>query len=321
MITASAPGKLVIAGEYAVLRGAPAIAAAMNRRATVTLSPTDADHHRVQAPGLVDHTGCFQTGVDGVEWLDGAAGYELLSALWPASASAHNSAYEITLDSRALSDTSGQKLGLGSSAAVAVALAGALTAAGHEVDAAACHREFQGGQGSGVDIACSTDGGVIEFEGGRPRSVNWPENLGVTIYWSGSAASTRDKLSQLSNEDGATLRTLYRAAQDVAERWHAAEIDALLDSFSYYVRVLRAFDIDQQLGIFDAGHLELTDIAESMDMIYKPCGAGGGDLGILLSAAGTDTTLFTRQAEAAGFSLMDLAVDPDGLTVRQEGRP
>ncbi len=37
-ITASAPGKLVLSGEYAVLDGAPAICMAVDRRARVTIS-------------------------------------------------------------------------------------------------------------------------------------------------------------------------------------------------------------------------------------------------------------------------------------------
>ena len=39
-VTASAPGKVVLSGEYAVLSGAPAICMAVNRRATVTIEQT-----------------------------------------------------------------------------------------------------------------------------------------------------------------------------------------------------------------------------------------------------------------------------------------
>ena len=37
MIVASAPGKAVVSGEYAVLAGAPALIAALDRRVTCTL--------------------------------------------------------------------------------------------------------------------------------------------------------------------------------------------------------------------------------------------------------------------------------------------
>ena len=38
---ASAPGKLILVGEYAVLAGAPAISAAVNIRATARLQPAE----------------------------------------------------------------------------------------------------------------------------------------------------------------------------------------------------------------------------------------------------------------------------------------
>ena len=41
-IIASAPGKIVVTGEYAVLVGAPALVAALDRRARCTMEDTDA---------------------------------------------------------------------------------------------------------------------------------------------------------------------------------------------------------------------------------------------------------------------------------------
>ena len=38
---ASAPGKLIVTGEYAVLEGAPALVVAMNRRAIATRRPSN----------------------------------------------------------------------------------------------------------------------------------------------------------------------------------------------------------------------------------------------------------------------------------------
>ena len=41
---ASAPGKFVLSGEYAVLDGAPAICVAVDRRAVVTIETHGGDH-------------------------------------------------------------------------------------------------------------------------------------------------------------------------------------------------------------------------------------------------------------------------------------
>lgn len=51
-LTASAPGKLVLLGEYAVLDGAPALVLAVNRRARAALATTTAEDFAVDAPSL-----------------------------------------------------------------------------------------------------------------------------------------------------------------------------------------------------------------------------------------------------------------------------
>src|SRR5207248_2724817 len=50
-IVASAPGKVVILGEYAVLKDALAIVMAVDRRARVELTQNDKSYHRVSSPG------------------------------------------------------------------------------------------------------------------------------------------------------------------------------------------------------------------------------------------------------------------------------
>ncbi|MDH3305214.1 MAG: hypothetical protein OEM92_08415, partial [Gammaproteobacteria bacterium] len=57
---ASAPGKLVLCGEYAVLDGAPAVCMAVDRRATVTVTDADGRWHRVSAPGYASTEGRFR---------------------------------------------------------------------------------------------------------------------------------------------------------------------------------------------------------------------------------------------------------------------
>ena len=65
-ITASAPGKFVLSGEYAVLDGAPAVCVAVDRRARVSIEPYDSDHCIVQAPGFSTETGQFIVDPEGL---------------------------------------------------------------------------------------------------------------------------------------------------------------------------------------------------------------------------------------------------------------
>ena len=60
MITAQAPGKLLLLGEYAVLEGAPALVVAVDRLARVRVA--SAERFEISAP---------QVGIDGLEFAPG----------------------------------------------------------------------------------------------------------------------------------------------------------------------------------------------------------------------------------------------------------
>ncbi len=71
MTRVSAPGKMVLLGEYAVLFGAPALVAAVNRRASVVLGPSSTSRWTVSAPGLFDRPAEFEIDDDGTpRWRD-----------------------------------------------------------------------------------------------------------------------------------------------------------------------------------------------------------------------------------------------------------
>lgn len=140
-MSSSAPGKILIAGEYAVLDGGEAVVMAVNRRARAhlgdqpqELSPFLAAAARVVADEL------------------GADRADILA--------------RVVVDSGELRDDSGAKLGLGSSAAATTAaIALAMPPPGdrkllHRV-AHRAHAAAQGGTGSGADVAASVWGGVL----------------------------------------------------------------------------------------------------------------------------------------------------------------
>ena len=70
-VVASAPGKIVLCGEYAVLDGAPAICMAVDRRARASVFDIDGDVSRVTAAGYTSKVGQFELAEDGIRWLDG----------------------------------------------------------------------------------------------------------------------------------------------------------------------------------------------------------------------------------------------------------
>lgn len=321
-VSTSAPGKVVIAGEYAVLDGAPAICMAVNRRAHVSITTSNNDHHSVIAPGFSETVGQFTAAGDRIEWLAGAEEFSLLEAVWAEVAPTVSENLTIVLDSNDFIDpATSMKLGIGSSAALTVALTASLdNISDDDINvlraATDAHRRFQRGSGSGVDIACSFSGGIIEYRmGGEPAcSLTWPNGLAYALLWSGVAASTDQKLNQLARTGAGQARAeLAIASARVAASWGAGSPVEILQELRAYTEALRKFDVDHRLGIFDAGHAELADAAASAGLIYKPCGAGGGDLGIVIANDASDIATFVDSARASNFRQMDMAIDETGI--------
>jgi len=325
-ITASAPGKFVLSGEYAVLDGAPAICVAVGRRAVVTIDTHDGDCHVVRAPGFTAATGRFRVQSDALSWLDGGRDFGLFEAVWNASRPAIASrCLAISLDTAGFRDPgSGRKIGLGSSAALTAALATALHAlGGDKADTVAhsAHRLFQGGAGSGVDVACSIAGGTIEYRmaGRQATPVAWPAGLYFSILWSGISADTGSRLARFADQPGSPSRSeLSEASVAVAaafERGRAAEVVAGLGA---YTETLMGFDAAHRLGIFDAGHETLAERAAEAGMVYKPCGAGGGDIGVALATSRASLASFEKTAARSGFTRLALSIDPRGALLHDK---
>jgi phosphomevalonate kinase len=326
-IRSSAPGKVVLSGEYAVLKGAPAICMAVNRRALVAIDTTAEEHHVVVAPGHVDEPRRFlvRDGVFG--WLDSSDEFELLECVWRASGLDRQGGLALRLDTSAFLDpVRGCKTGIGSSAALSVALAFALQElALDDRDAAEVahkgHLDFQGGLGSGVDVATSAEGGLVEYQmQGRSTSrLPMPEGLECRLFWSGSAASTGKKLERLSSRGPQpSIEALVFASRRIASAWGSGSAQEVLAEYSDYIGVLKEFSADHDLGIFDAGHAELTALAADAGMIYKPCGAGGGDIGILLTDDAVQADEFIATSVPGNFKALDHRIDARGAQVTRD---
>lgn len=334
MIPASAPGKVVLSGEYAVLHGAPAIATAVDRRARVTVAESSGEWHSIVTPGYLEGSWHFRVLENGsIEWqerLPAPSTFSLVEEVWKNFDTASWPPLSLAVDTQEFSDeTTGLKLGLGSSAAVSVALTAALqrfAADGNNPRklAMAAHERFQEGQGSGVDVAASLHGGLIEYRraGAETCHLGWPAGLHYRFLWSGQAAITAEKLARL-REQGAknsSMNLLRASAEKIAATWSLGDCRQILDSYPAYIDALREFSVDHDLGIFDAGHDALVRLAAGVEVVYKPCGAGGGDIGIALAASEDAIQELCEQAMQRGFESLETATESEGVQIAGESR-
>ena len=334
IVTASAPGKAVLSGEYVVLDGAPAIAMALNRRVRIKLTSSPQEFHSVTASGYLNGTWRFRQDDSGdFIWLDEppeASSFALLENVWKRVPIDATLRLSLSIDSSEFYDVAnGLKLGIGSSAAVANALTQALCCVadkavglnGSFLTVRDAHAAFQGGRGSGVDIAASFRGGLIEYRIGRdtlPTQLAWPGGLACRFLWSGKPARTTAKLKKFQDvaHDSDSMATLRSSAEEIASIWPGGAVDRITDSFRHYVQALRQFDIDHDLGIFDAGHAELAELATNRNIVYKPCGAGGGDIGVVLAADEESVIEFCEQAKKHNYVQLDIEQDAHGAEAR-----
>lgn len=305
-----------------MLDGAPAIAMAINRRARASATTIAGAVSRVKAPGFSDIEGQFQWSQDAIEWLAGGQVYGIVDAVWRIARNRPESALDILLQTGEFVDgNSGAKLGIGSSAALTAALCQVLAGSDDPRDMAwKAHRILQQGSGSGVDVACSLHGGLISYRRDGPvvSSLNWPAGLQFRLVWSGVAASTVEKIALLGNgPDKPSRAELTLAAESIAATWSAGDAKKIIKTYAAYIERLRTFSIDHKLGIFDAGHETLVYRALDANLVYKPCGAGGGDVGIVL---GVDTARLDAFIAAlpSNFRLVDCAQDLDGTRMEEQ---
>ena len=88
-----------------------------------------------------------------------------------------------------------------------------------------------------------------------------------------------------------------------------------------YTRVLQRFDEVHGLGIFASGHAALAERAGGEGLVYKPCGAGGGDIGVALATSRASLASFGKSAARFGFTRLELGIDPRGAMLHDKDEP
>ena len=308
--TITAPGKLFFAGEYGVLHGGTAVVAAVDRRVVARF-----------VPGATPSTPVVAEAIAAVRAHCAATG-----------ASLPDGAPEI--DSASLSD-GGQKLGLGSSAAVAAAAVGVLLdAAGFDVEtekaltfllADRAHRAAQGGRGSGADVAAAVMGGVLAYtrpEVGAPtmRPLAQPAELIPVIVSTGTPSATVGHVTAVerlaARDPGAharRLREIRRAADAFLQSYEAGDTQTLLQAVAASHEALAALGRDADLPIVTSALDAAAALARELGGAAKPSGAGGGDVGVAFFSDPDSAAAFRLRVPPLNLQILSIITGARGL--------
>lgn len=355
MIETRAPGKLYIAGEYAVVDpGQPAILVAVDRYITVQLTEgSEVGRVRSSAYGRSPLVWVRDDASDRI-----VVEHQPFDYVFSAIAAIEQLRSERGLTPRyydldigtELDDVSGRKFGLGSSAAVTVAVVAALDefyglglSATERYKVALLATVEIAPTASGGDLAASTFGGWIryvspdraalrahraahgvsatldaaEWAGSGVRRLPEPEGLRLLVGWTGSPASTERLVEQVRRPGPREARRPYEAfADDSRARVDAlaAALEARGDGAPEQIRGARRVlqRLSESTGItIETEQLRmLCDIAERHGAAGKPSGAGGGDCGIVLADARLDASPILREWEAHDIRRLSLSAHP-----------
>jgi phosphomevalonate kinase len=345
-IQVTTPGKLILIGEFAVLEGAPALVMAVNRYTRISVKRRQDPYYTVQSPTLQIKDFHFKISPDG-------------SIVFPAETSSYDlknlnffihtlefllkmekitekiPALDIVLDTQEFySQKSLQKYGLGSSAALTVALVQGLLAQWNPNDARISdplklfkltqeiHYEAQGKQGSGIDIAASCFGGFIHFVrkniGHTPsftiNSVDLPDNLIILPVWTGTSASTTKLVNQVNDLKNSNVNRFKKIIQNLSNISHLAckafskqETQTFLGCCDEYYQKLKELGESSQANIISGVHQKVQSIAKASGAVYKPSGAGGGDLGMVFTDSREIEKMVSDNLLRSGFEILNLS--------------
>ncbi|MDW8042556.1 MAG: mevalonate kinase [Nitrososphaerota archaeon] len=322
-VTWSAPGKVIICGEHFVVYGVTAIAAALDKRAYCTVSPRDDAAIRVASK---------QVGT--AEWRNGklvkesakgvgnrlSAFHKMVSAILEGHD--RRNGVNVIIDSQIP-----RALGLGSSASIAVAMAGALLdllQVSFEPDDLAQQALIAESEihyrPSGIDPAVTTLGGIIRFKrGSKPVRLEPPVPLELLVVETGKPKRTSEmvrKVAQFRELHVSVFDKLMELVEVISREVELAVLNNRLERLGSLLTINH-----NVLKIIGVSTRELDEVVEASvsSGAYGAKLTGGGGGGTVIAVASDQNAKKVFERLQRSYSVRKVRLPQEG--VRRESRP
>jgi phosphomevalonate kinase len=342
---------MILIGEYAVLEGADALVAAVDRRSVVTFgTQPDANTILLSSPQMhIIDLPCIRTRQGHIRFdpaLEAQTRHKMnfIALLLKAAldelqvplekpcggwmASFNTDAFYVP----------GQpvKLGFGSSASLTVALIAGLGKL-FKKDLPAndlfnislrVHHAAQGRSGSGIDVAACSHGGVLQYNfarsekeiTGRIKSIKMPDDLEIAVVYTGHSASTRDmvsgfyELKELQPDlFNSTLSAMINCSGRAVGFFGANQTDQFMNEVDSFYQLAEQLSRNSALPVISPAHQAIYAIARKHSCFYKPSGAGGGDIGTIFYRKGQEVRPLFKELTSLNFPPLPAAIAESGV--------
>jgi phosphomevalonate kinase len=290
-----APGKLVLTGAYAVLEGAPAIVAAVDRYAVAdTQSPSKVDVRALQD----DAERKLGLGSSAASIVASFGARALARGDDPRHAAVRSEIFRLARDAHQRQQGGGSGVDVAASVHGGVLRYTVLRGPSHGAESRPPHR--------------SAESGRIETS---IHAVDMPPGLVLSAFWSGTSARTSELLARVDalrarGGAGAVFTALRGVAEEAADA--IGDARRFVKRAAGFGRALAALGDAADVPIVPPAFAELSALAEREGAAFFPSGAGGGDVAVWLGLQAPSSDFIARAIELE-LSPLTLAIDHGGV--------
>jgi len=323
----TAPGKVFLSGEYLALEGGSAIILSTKQRSKISIEDHNKPYNLFYS-SAIDQSFPFSVNDNfEINWIENdPQNFGLFISLAISELKIKPSNALISIDTSEFY-SNGKKIGLGSSASIASAIIGALdeyfdlqlSESMIIQKALNLHNHSQDNIGSGLDVISSCANSVViecnlEMANKHQwKNLKWPEDLYIKGVITSDQASTKVMIEKYNHGKASNqifFNEFYAETShllnQISTAWDTQDSEEILELMQEYNTFIKQLNEKFDLGIFTDEHKQLLNFAKKTDIFYKPSGAGGGDLGLVITNSKNKFTQFLTKVSDNNYQTIDL---------------